>query len=137
MALRLSVKLKNGKNLPLAYRALRLPFARRAYSRALTRMGKTVQGSSRRNFLSGQVIGVITGELIRSLEVDVSKLPREVSIGSRLPQAGVLHFGSRKKNITARPYLFPAVDKEKRHFPPILLGELERAWNRIAAVGRR
>ena len=92
-----------------------------------------MRDSSRRNFLSGQVIGVRTGELLRSVEIDPRNLPKSIAIGSRLPQAGVLHFGWPAKNIRARPYLFPAVNRERSRLPPVLIGEIEKAWNRAAS----
>lgn len=112
------------KQLNDALARLALPEARELYEQALLASGELVRAESRENYLSGQVLGVITGELRSSIEVDPSGIPRYVDVGSALEQAGALHFGARGRGLRPRPYLFPAVEAVADS------GRLEDAWFR-------
>jgi hypothetical protein len=105
---------------------LALPKAEPLYRRALLRTAEQVQETTRREFLSGQLLHVITGELRGSIQVSSRGLPRYIEIGSGLEQAPPLHYGWPGKNIRPSPFLERAVGLSMPRFPEIWVREMER-----------
>lgn len=122
-----------------------------AIGRFLARAAQQVQGRARSAYLSGPGPGklrVRTGTLRRSIVVDRSRLPREVSVGTGLRYADTHELGAtirarrsallrwrtpegqwrsaRSVRIPARPFLEPALDDESRRFATLLTDQLRR-----------
>lgn len=136
MALAWSATIRGGPSLEEALRRLRLPGARRIYARSLRRAGVRVRDRARRAYLSGSPLRRRSGRLYRSVTVDDRELAKRldgrgvlvrVVVGTPLPQGAPLHFGWPAKNIRARPWLFPAVEDERRGFPKIWVEEIDAA----------
>lgn len=125
----------DGDALARVLAGLRMPAARGLYRRVLRRKAEASQERSRRHYLSGQALRVVTGRLRRSLEIDRAKGRADheaLIVGSRHPGAGALHFGWPSKNLRARPFLFPAISElRERVFPEIWVEELERQEARL------
>jgi len=114
------IDLRGLAELEEALERLRLPEALPVYREGLLGSAELVRVESRENFLSGQVLAVITGELRDSIQVDPSGIPRFVDVGSDLPQAGRLHFGVGKGGAKhAHPYLFPAAEIASARMPDV------------------
>jgi hypothetical protein len=113
------VQLRDLGKLQDALERLVLPDALPIYREGLLGSARLVIEESRGAFLSGQVLGVITGELRDSLEADPAGIPRFVDVGSYLPQAGALHFGAKGKGLRPRPYLFPAAEIASARMPEV------------------
>jgi len=104
-----------------------LPEALPIYREGLLGSAQLVIDESRANYLSGQVLAVITSELRDSLEIDPSGIPRFVDAGSGLQQAGALHFGRKGGGLRPRPYLFPAADVASARMPEIWEQAIDQA----------
>jgi len=115
------------KRLNDALAQLALPEAHEFYREALLASAELIQRESQEQYLSGQVLRVLTGELRASIDVDPAGIPRYVDVGSELPQAGALHFGARGRGLRPRPYLFPAAEA-------VSTDRLEAVW--FAAIDR-
>jgi len=50
--------------------------------------------------------------------------------GTRVPYAGVIHFGWRQRNIRDNPFLYKAVDAKIDEVVDIYLEEVYKVWNR-------
>jgi hypothetical protein len=127
MGLRLKLKLEGEGAVRRALGNLAGEPGRRARARALERCAELVRDRTRRDTLSGQVLGVVTGELRDSILVDPTHLPRWVEIGSELDQAPPLHFGWRAHNLPPRPFLERGLELAEPRFPSIWAEELEAA----------
>lgn len=131
MALRTTVTLRGDREYVAALTSLQAPAVDRVYRAALKAAAKEVQERTRTRYLSGQVLRVITGELRRSIEIDSRDLPRAIEIGSKLEQAGPLHFGWRAHGLEPRPFLSPALDsvtpKLADYFVEALEAQTEKA----------
>lgn len=108
------------RRLARAYAAVLRPKVRAVFGGALGTSAKLVKVTSEREFLAGQVIGVITGELQSSIKVgELSNDATWIDVGSTVVQAGPLHFGWFAKHIAPRPFLFPAAVRAAPRFPGI------------------
>jgi len=114
-----TVELRGLARLEEVLNRLQLPDALPIYREGLLGSAELVRRESQENFLSGQVLGVITGELRDSIEVDPSGIPRFVDVGSPLEQAGALHFGRKGHGLRPRPYLFPAAEIASARMPQV------------------
>ncbi len=130
MPVKMRVRLDGDERFRRAVGSLALPKAEPIYRRALTRNGERVRETTRREFLSGQLLRVRTGELRRSIDLNPFGLPRYIEIGSALPQAGPLHFGWPRRNMPARPFLERGLDRSLPHLPPPWAEEMDRSVRR-------
>jgi len=124
----------------------------RAISKGLLACGRLVQGTARRDYLSGprpSKLGRATGTLARSVVVDRAGLPNYVDVGTPLPYGAVHEFGAtirakgegrmvwgtgvngqpplrsaREVTIPARPFIGPALEDEAPNFAPTILEEI-------------
>lgn len=141
------VELTTSPGLKRALAALRQPALREVFRRALLRSAFKVQEiSTRQKIRAGGVVGTgksrmnlpplpdrltsRTGTLRRSIAVDRSALPFEVSIGSDLVYAavhetgGLVHRRSGTARYPARPFLGPALEDASAYFDDYLEREL-------------
>jgi len=141
------VELTTSPGLQRALAALRQPALREVFRRALLKSALKVQQiATREKIRAGGVVGTgksrmnlpplpdrltsRTGTLRRSIAVDRSQLPFEVSIGSDLVYAAVHEVGGlvTRRSGTAhypqRPFLKPALDDANAYFDDYLEHEL-------------
>ena len=127
MPVSVDVKMKVPKSLLRTLRKLQKPEP--IMKRFLTRVGIKVQSIARKDFLRGprpRVLGIVSGDLARSITVDKSGLPDSIEVGSRLVYAPVHEFGLPRKGIRARPFISTALDKATPEFAGMLRKEIER-----------
>jgi len=135
MAEALRVIVKPAPRLARALRNLKEPRIRRVFTRALIRSALDVQTEAASNQIIRSSKGPVdavrvtsrTGTLRRSIAVNRQDLPFAITIGSDLIYAPVHEFGSRKRNIPARPFLGPALDAVAPRFERHFLTELRKA----------
>lgn len=126
MAVRVRVRHLGSERFRRAIGKLKLPEAEPIYRRALRRSVGLISRTTKEDYLSGQVLPVRTGELRRSVGVDLSRLPRQASVGSEHEGAAALHFGWPAKNIGPHPFLFPAVERDLTKLPNLWIEEMDR-----------
>lgn len=122
-----AVTLTGDKRFVRAIAHLKRPLLDAINRKGLKRAGTRTQARTRSAYLSGTPLRRITGQLHASIQIG-SKRPHEtIAIGTNLPQAGPLHFGSPNKNLRPRPFLFPAIEDEIPRFTDIWIEEIEKA----------
>lgn len=131
--LRVAITLEGQDKAAAAFRSLGRAAQGRARAAALERAAARVADRTRRSYLSGQMLGVITGELRASIEIDAADLPSSISVGTRHPGAGALHFGRRHAGGPS-PFLAAALEDELPRFPDLfadaIRAEIEREAGR-------
>lgn len=76
-------------------------------------------------------VPVLTGALRGTIRPAATRRGAKVRTGSaRVPYAGPIHFGWRKRNIKPNQFLYRAVDKNVDKAVDMYLEELYKIWNR-------
>lgn len=110
MAVSLRLEVRGQQRLEAGLARLRQPQLDAVLGAGLLGAGRVLQRAVQTGQLRGQALPRITGELHDSIELDRSRLPRSVLVGSALRQAGALEYGWAAKNIPAFRYFERAVD---------------------------
>jgi HK97 gp10 family phage protein len=89
---------------------------------AVTRTSASGNSYSHTSSKPGDAPNTDTGRLAGSVQVDVK--PSAIFVGSTLYYAGYLEFGTR--SMSARPWLFPALEGNKKNAPRIVAKHLKK-----------
>lgn len=74
---------------------------------------------------------VLSGDLRKSIRAVATGRGAKIRAGSRrVPYAGPIHFGWRKRNIRENRFLYRAVDKSVNEAVDMYLEEIYKIWNR-------
>ena len=126
MAVYVTTRLRGDKELARILSVLKNPKSLPIFRRALKRSAELARKLTRSDFLSGQMLGYVTGDLFDSIALR-SKYPSKFQeVFSALPQSKPLHWGWPAHNLPARPFIEAGVQKAFPSFAGIWIEEIER-----------
>lgn len=105
--------------------------------KALLKAGRLVETDVKKSFgvspsAPGEPPGVITGTLRRSITTRL--IPKNAQVGTNIIYARALEFGYAPRNLEARPFLYPALKRNKVEITKIinkgLIDELSKIFEK-------
>jgi phage gpG-like protein len=106
--------------------------------KALMAAGLLVERDVKQSFgvspsVPGEPPGVLTGRLRASIATRV--IPGNALVGTRVEYARALEFGYKPRNLAARPFLIPALERNREEIKKILYKGLTEAMTEVFKKG--